>query len=972
MAMPFRPIRAARALAFFLAVAVVAPATAKPATSAVAKAIAPRTAKQITSPVKGTAVGTAPVSWLYRGSDIPPDREWVFGELPNGLRYAVRKNGVPPGQISIRLAIDAGSLNELPSEAGFAHFNEHLSFRGSKYVPDGEAKRLFQRLGATFGSDTNASTTPTQTIYKLDLPAATPQGLDEAVKVLSGMMASPSITQGEVDAERRTVLAELREGSGPGQRVGDATRTLFFAGQALGAKPPIGDTASLNAATPASLRAFHDRWYRPDRTTLVIVGDRETPELEALVRKYFTDWRVKAKPPADPDFGKPDMVAARTRVLVEPGLPQVVSLAVLRPWVPKLDTIEYNRGKLIESLALRLISRRLEQRARAGGSFLSAGVDQEDVARSVDGTFVQIVPLGDDWQAAVRDVRSVIADALVNPSPQDDIDREASEFAAALQVSVETGRTQGGTELADTLIEAVNIRETVASPEVARDVFADMKPRLTPATILAATRRMFAGTAMRALLTLPKADPQAEAQLLTVLNAEPKPVAVASGARVSFDQLPSLGAPGTVTKRDSVGSMGIQFVTFANGVRLQLFATPAEANKVYVAVRFGRGMQALPTDRATDAWAGPSALIQSGIGPFGQDQLDRLTSGRRINLGLSTGDDAFVLNGSTRAADLTDQLRLMATKLTKPGWDPAPVVRARAAALTGFRSVDSSPSGVLGRELAGLLHGGDPRWTVPSEAQITAMTPQSFRALWEPLLDSGPIEVSIFGDVDADAAIAAAAATFGAIAPRKDAVVTPAAVTSASVAATPTPLIRRHTGPDDQAAAVIAWPTGGGLTDVYESRKLDILAAIFNDRLFDTLREGEGASYSPNVSSNWPAFMAGGGSFVVTSQLNPANVARFYTLARKIAADLATTPPTADEIARSVGPTLQTIARASSGNSFWLSQLAGASADPRRLQSLSTLSGDYARITPAELQATAKRWLVPEKAFAMSVLPQGK
>ena len=46
--------------------------------------------------------------WIYRGSDVPRDKEWQFGEMPNGLRYAVRHNGVPPGQVSIRVRIDAG------------------------------------------------------------------------------------------------------------------------------------------------------------------------------------------------------------------------------------------------------------------------------------------------------------------------------------------------------------------------------------------------------------------------------------------------------------------------------------------------------------------------------------------------------------------------------------------------------------------------------------------------------------------------------------------------------------------------------------------------------------------------------------------------------------------------------------------------------------------------------------------------
>ena len=37
--------------------------------------------------------------WIYRGSDVPQDKDWLFGEMQNGLRYAVRENGVPPGQV---------------------------------------------------------------------------------------------------------------------------------------------------------------------------------------------------------------------------------------------------------------------------------------------------------------------------------------------------------------------------------------------------------------------------------------------------------------------------------------------------------------------------------------------------------------------------------------------------------------------------------------------------------------------------------------------------------------------------------------------------------------------------------------------------------------------------------------------------------------------------------------------------------
>ena len=171
--------------------------------------------------------------WLYENSEIPVDTSWTFGELDNGLRYAVKHNGVPPDQASIRIRVDAGSLHERDDELGYAHLIEHLSFRGSTHVPDGENKRIWQRFGVLFGSDSNASTTPTQTVYQLDLPNATPSVLDESMTILSGMIKDPRINAQSVGAEKQIVQAELRENDGASMKLGDATRKLYFQGQRL-------------------------------------------------------------------------------------------------------------------------------------------------------------------------------------------------------------------------------------------------------------------------------------------------------------------------------------------------------------------------------------------------------------------------------------------------------------------------------------------------------------------------------------------------------------------------------------------------------------------------------------------------------------------------------------------------------------------------------------------------------------------
>src|SRR3546814_19082019 len=119
------------------------------------------------------------------------------------------------------------------------------------------------------------------------------------------------------------------------------------------------------------------------------------------------------------------------------------------------------------------------------------------------------------------------------------------------------------------------------------------------------------------------------------------------------------------------------------------------------------------------------------------------------------------------------------------------------------------------------------------------------------------------------------------------------------------PIVRTHTGADNQAAAVIAWPTGGGVAQIADSRRLDVLAAVFSDRLIDQLRSQAGISYSPQVVSTWPVGLASGGRLMAVGQVPPEKTAFFFDLARKVPADLAATPISADELQRTVGPLAQ-------------------------------------------------------------------
>ena len=155
-------------------------------------------------------------------------------------------------------------------------------------------------------------------MYKLDLPAATESNLDESLKIFAGMMSEPGINAQGLAAERPAVLAEQREAPGPQVRLSDARNALFFAGQPLADRSPIGSVKTLEAATPASVRAFHQRWYRPGRTVVIISGDIDPAIAARLVVKNFGGWKGVGPDPADPDFGKPNPNATTCLLYTSP------------------------------------------------------------------------------------------------------------------------------------------------------------------------------------------------------------------------------------------------------------------------------------------------------------------------------------------------------------------------------------------------------------------------------------------------------------------------------------------------------------------------------------------------------------------------------------------------------------------------------------------------------------------------------
>jgi zinc protease len=181
--------------------------------------------------------------------------------------------------------------------------------------------------------------------------------------------------------------------------------------------------------------------------------------------------------------------------------------------------------------------------------------------------------------------------------------------------------------------------------------------------------------------------------------------------------------------------------------------------------------------------------------------------------------------------------------------------------------------------------------------------------------------------------------------------------------------VRTHKGRADQAVLFAAWPTTGFFEDPRGARANRLLAAVLSLRLTNELRERQGATYSPTADATQSLILPGWGYISTVVEIPPDRIDEVTRDIQRIAADLAASPPTADELARARKPMLESVLQSRETNSYWLSVLSGVQADPRQLDSVRSLLPTLEALTPADLQAAARRWLRNDRLWRLEVRP---
>jgi zinc protease len=208
--------------------------------------------------------------------------------LPNGLTI-VRVPFRSPGLVAYYSVVRVGSRNEVePGKTGFAHFFEHMMFKGTKKHPEGERDRIV----ATYGFDDNAFTTDDFTIYVSYGPTA---GLDALIELEADRFRNLEYSEPSFRTEALTVLGEYHKNEArPELKMEERLQGTAFQKHTY-RHTTLGFYEDIKAMPEAYAysRTFFERWYTPDNTVIFIVGDFDDAAVMERIREHYGPWDRK-------------------------------------------------------------------------------------------------------------------------------------------------------------------------------------------------------------------------------------------------------------------------------------------------------------------------------------------------------------------------------------------------------------------------------------------------------------------------------------------------------------------------------------------------------------------------------------------------------------------------------------------------------------------------------------------------------
>jgi zinc protease len=906
-------------------------------------------------------------------SDQPADPALVQGVLPNGFGYAILPNQEPRNRISMRLVVGVGSMHESEKERGYAHFVEHMAFRGTEKYPGDSLSKMLERKGIAADHGNEAITSYRYTIYSLDLPDCSRETILLGLDVLHEYATANAFDKKAMEVERGVIQSEKELRGDPSYHLYQARIRHLWPNSRYANRAPIGTMPSIKTCSARQLRRFYRTWYRPERMCIAVVGNLDAGDMRKEVEAVFGPMKASGDAPVEPaDFVPAKASASDVTVYRDSTFMGVVlQLEHPSPYPRTDDTHEKRVEWLHQQLAFMMFQMRLEKLSRAkADSFVSPGAY---ISYPIEGWKQASVSAGtshDNWRRAAADLETERRRAIQFGFNEQELTRAKAVLKMSYRQAVTSAATRPSAMLSATLTGCLVNGQQFVRPETVETDLSKALEEATLADCRGAFRKEWGVSAPHVLAATNYMAPLNRRDLAEVLNAshsaEIKPAEKQESVSFAYT---SFGAEGTLTKHQRIEDLDLHLAEFENKVRLNFKRTDFEADRVDIFVRAGTGRLSQPPDKAGLNILADAVFLQGGLGKHSTSELAELLAGHAISLHFSSGMDGFYLSATCARRDLVLCLQVLAAYMSDPGFRKEAMKDGNAALGGMYSRLMGTPGGPITARSLRVLAGGDCRVGLPEANEAYSRTLEEVKDWVGPQMRQGAVEMSVVGDTDWDEIVGAVGKSIGSLPKRYDHPLQPVDSGLRFRTSMKSPIVYPIGENFRQLALYMVWPVEN-TGDIHLERRYRLLGELLEDRLRFRLREELGASYYQSATYHYEENSSSFGLFSVYAELPPAKLTAAIACINKEIKEFGAGRISEESFERVKQPFLRLRIDDLRTNGYWAySVLRDAQLNPARLDAARERGADCASITRAEIESLASLYLQSSRAITFIAAP---
>lgn len=906
---------------------------------------------------------------------IPFNAKIKTGKLANGLRYFILQNKKPENKVELRLAINAGSVQEDNDQLGLAHFMEHMNFNGLRHFPHNDIVHYLQSVGVKFGADLNAYTSFEETVYMLPIPTTDKEVVDKGFTILADWSHDALLDNGEIDKERGVVLEESRLGKGADDRMMKMYLPSLLNGSIYAKRLPIGKDSILQYFKYEVVKRFHKEWYRPNNEAVIVVGDIDVEEAERLIKEKFSSFKNPV--PARPRGGittVPPRKANQAMVVTDKEA-NYTSIQIYGNYIKgkeETTTADY-RTSIIKNLFNNMLALRLDELKNSSIPPFIYG------AANIGGGWIR------GWESfsafavcGTGEVKAAV-DALVKESMRakkfgftaTELDRAKADMLSEYESSYnEKDKTESG-QLVSELVRHFLTNEPVPGIEWEYNFTKAALPGITLQEVNALGKWIDIDKKFFALVTA-KDDPglPKDADLLKWVNtALAAPVTNYEEKQIASSLLSTSPIPGTVVKEEKNDKLNTITYTLSNGAIVTIKPTDFKNDEVLLSSnRFGGSSLYEGADYQSATYSN-NVVEEMGYGNFSNTDLEKFLSGKKVAVIPVVDDYQENITANSSVKDIETMFELLHLKCTSPRKDETAFASYKNREKQQLELMMQNPQFAFMESTYNDLYQHHPR------AHINAV-PEDF--------DNINIDHAIdyykqrLGNMNGMHFFIAGNIKPGEIKPLIEKYIAslpggPITTTYKDLKMVPKPGINKFTVKKgkDKKSILNHYIFNNAKFDIDEAFYLNVLNEVINNKIIDTIRESMSAIYGGGLGgtlSRVPTEM-----YMIRSNLpcGPENVEKVDDAFWKIIESVKKTGGITDaDLAKARKPLIERNKTRVKTNPFWVSILQDADKNSYSPERALTYDDRINAITPGKLIEIANKYYNRQNVYTAVLLPE--